>query len=162
MWDFLPIHTVEHLRGQALIWREGLAHNLHFSSFQCVWWGWGQSSVQASQVLPHQTHRTMSLWSCWNRKGPYPNWQCSSGICQTQTPSDLQPEKCVLLLHRTGFHCSRVQWWCTLHHSIQRSTELFRTTHFFTPLMFENADCMARCLILYTCDNWSDCNTWIQ
>lgn len=36
--------------------------------------GWGQDSVQTSQVLPHQTGKTVSLWgwlsalSCWNSK----------------------------------------------------------------------------------------------
>ena len=41
--------------------------------------GWGQDSVQASPVLPHQTGSSMSVWtllcaqSCWNRKGPSPN-----------------------------------------------------------------------------------------
>ncbi len=31
---------------------------------QKCWMGWGQGSVQASQVLPHQTGQHISLWSC--------------------------------------------------------------------------------------------------
>lgn len=46
--------------------------------------------------------------------------QRSPGICPTQThPSDCETEKCALQLHRTGFHCSSVQLYRALHHSIQ-------------------------------------------
>ena len=46
-----------------------------------VWWGWGQGSVQASQVLTHRSRQNISIrtslctgaLSCWNRKGPSPN-----------------------------------------------------------------------------------------
>ncbi len=30
-----------------------------------VWWGWGQGSVETSSVLPHQTGKTISSWSCF-------------------------------------------------------------------------------------------------
>ena len=44
---------------------------------------------------------------------------CSLGNLQTQTrSSDCQMEKCYSSLQRTRLHCSRVQWWCALHHCI--------------------------------------------
>ncbi|CAI9556876.1 unnamed protein product, partial [Staurois parvus] len=44
----------------------------------------------------------------------------SPGNRQTQTcPSDCQTEKRDLSLQRTRLHCSRVQWWRTLHHCIR-------------------------------------------
>ncbi len=44
----------------------GLAH---------AWWGWGQSSVQASQPLPHQTGKNIFLW----------RYFCAHGHCQDET-----------------------------------------------------------------------------
>jgi hypothetical protein len=45
-----------------------------------VQWGWGQGSMQASHVFLHQSQQSISVWtsrctlSCWNRKGPSPNF----------------------------------------------------------------------------------------
>ncbi len=43
-----------------------------------VGWGWGQGSVQASQVLPHQTGKTISLWT----------WLYALGRCHAETGKD--------------------------------------------------------------------------
>ncbi len=40
---------------------EGLARSLRFSSSQRYRWGWGQGSVWTNQIIPYQTHPTMSL-----------------------------------------------------------------------------------------------------
>lgn len=39
------------------------------SSSKGVGWGWGQGCVQAGQVLPYQTGKTISLWCCWVHGG---------------------------------------------------------------------------------------------
>lgn len=54
-----------------------------------VRWGWGQGTVQASQVLPHpKSSNIVFIWTfnsytvahlCWNRKGPSPKCSCRVG-----------------------------------------------------------------------------------
>ena len=43
--------------------RECLARSLRYNSPKGVLSGWGQDSVQAIQVIPHQTRSSMSLWT---------------------------------------------------------------------------------------------------
>lgn len=95
--------------------------------------GWGQDSVQASQVLPHQTRSSMSLWP----------WLCALGhvvvgtgrvdcrIFSSEESSRLD------LLHRC--HPITVPCWNSLS-----SWDL------------PHAVCMPRCLILYTCGDGSE------
>ncbi len=56
LWEFLPIHPIEHLWAQALMLdnKAWLAISIPVHP-KGVRWGWGQRSVRVSQVLPHQT-----------------------------------------------------------------------------------------------------------
>ncbi len=47
-----------------------------------VGWGWRQSSVQASQVLPPHTRKIISLWT----------WLCAQGHCHDETGKSLPPQ----------------------------------------------------------------------
>ncbi len=62
----------------------------------------GTSLTLEKQPPYHYPH----LHQTWKFSWHPPNPEC---------PSDRQTEKRASSLHRTGFHCSRVQWWCALH-----------------------------------------------
>lgn len=64
----VSVGILAHSSSRALVWSDTnvgqkyLARNLTIYP-KVVQWGWGQGSVQASQVLPHQTHLTIYLWT---------------------------------------------------------------------------------------------------
>ncbi len=62
--NFFPMHPVEHLWGQALMLDKKSWFTISVPlPPKSVQWVWCQGFVQASQILPHQTHPTMSLWA---------------------------------------------------------------------------------------------------
>ena len=64
LWEILTILSEAHLWGQTLMLDEkawlAVSALIHPKG---VLSGWGQVSVQASQVLPHQTRSSISLWT---------------------------------------------------------------------------------------------------
>ena len=90
--------------------------------------GWGQDSVQASQVLPHQTGSSMSLWTSLcalvrshvgtGRVHPQTvstklgAWNCPKSLGMLKHSEFLAPESNGGVLYTTAsdtLHCS---WWC--------------------------------------------------
>lgn len=86
---FAPIHPQQHRQAWALMLgkKAWLPVGIPVQT-KGIGWGWGQGSVQVSQLLPHQTLKTFSFWtllcargalSCWNRKGFSSNYRNNVG-----------------------------------------------------------------------------------
>ncbi len=69
--DLLPLRHKSISEVQRWRWQSGLPHSRCLSLTQRCWWGWGQSSVQTSRILPHQIGRTIYLRT----------WLCTQGHC---------------------------------------------------------------------------------
>ncbi len=113
-------------------------------------------------VLPHQTHPTLSLWTlytgtqtCWNRKGGF-----TEQVSTAPESSICGCEACMQLLGHGNPLYEAPAAQSSNHSTTLEFTELLRTTFFSQ--MFVIVHCMSRCLILYTWDNGSDWNSWIQ
>jgi len=64
LWEFVLIQQKEHFWVQELMLDEKAWLTIGFLiPPKCVQWGWGQGSVQANRVPPHQTRLTMCLWT---------------------------------------------------------------------------------------------------